>query len=270
MVKKIIIVIISSILCVASGVTGMYLAKNHYESSNKSNQVVANTVQQESSEKSKPENNINSNNNKTEVKDSKSEDDKYNLNGVNTFPLTKQEFKEAMQKGIEHKTNSKNIINEKIINRLQNNEIQKIVLITPYLNVASESEKMARNYQEPSAETILKAIGKNNFMVSARVQGNDISFYKNIHLVLKLYDNQQKLLKVVQPVEGYGVDRNIFDSKEDANGSGANYEWSASIGEMFPSEEIMEYNPTMIETVLIFSDGHENSQWFVLSTLNKL
>lgn len=252
--KKGVLMLVSIVLTIVAGLTGVYLAKVHNESTNQVKQAVTNNIQQ---------NSVSTNQQKTQEK----QDDTYSIDGISTYPLTATEFKDAVDKGAAHKSHEKNIGEEKTI-RCNNVMLVGCSLKTSYIFVAIKAEEYARQYKNVTYSQIANEMKDGRFLCSAGIVGGSTDFYEYVHMVLKVYYGNNQV-KIIQPIENTGAERNCFDSNLKVTGLGNGRAFSAVIQEFFPSKEIVPLNPQRIEVVLI--DGStEIVQSFNYKELNQL
>lgn len=255
MLKKGVLILVSIILTIVAGLTGVYIAKLHYESTNQVKQAVVNNIQQTS---------VGTNQQKTQER----QDDTYSIDGISTYPLTATEFKDAVDKGVAHKSHTKDIGEEKTLT-CNNGMLIVCSIDTPYLFVAEEAEKYARQYKNVTyAEIANQTPNRKLCVCTSMIVGESVDFYKNVHMVLKVYYGNNQV-KVIQPNEDVSVERSSLNNHEKVTGLGGKRSYSAVVQESFDSKEIVPLNPQRIEAVLI--DGStEIVQSFNYKELNQL
>ncbi|NMM61182.1 hypothetical protein HBE96_00375 [Clostridium sp. P21] len=253
--KKGVLILVSIVLTIVAGLTGVYLAKVHNDSDSQDKQSVVNNIQQ---------NSVSTNQQKTQEK----QNDTYLIDGISTYPLTATEFKDAVGKGIAHKSHEKDIGEEKTLT-CNNGMLIVCSIDTPYLFVAEEAEKYARQYKNVTyAEIANKTPNRKLCVCTSVIVGESVDFYKNIHMVLKVYYGNNQV-KVIQPNEDVAIERNSLNNHEKVTGLGGKRSYSAVVQESFESKEIVPLNPEKIEAVLI--DGStEIVQSFNYKELNQL
>ncbi|KZL92978.1 zinc ribbon domain-containing protein [Clostridium magnum] len=207
--------------------------------------------------------------------DDKVKEKKNELNGVDIGILTKEDIAKAVEKGKEYKGKAVTVEGKNMITR-SSNEFKETLgkrfgIATPYNQVVSASVSYANKYIDPTVDNVMETFKQlsptylSEIVGMAFVGGDNINFAKELHMTLKVYGDEEKVL---QPKEMFRED--YFPPAKPTEFFPYTPIYVDSVAARFDAKEVQKLNPKAIEIIVIYPGGKEVRQKFDYSKLNEL